>query len=113
MLSLLAGGVGLLSMVFVKDKNVLFFSMVGVGIAWAAILAMPYAILSSSLPPQQTGVYMGIFNATITIPQIIAGLLGGVALTALGSNAINVIGLAGVSMALAGILAKFVIKGGE
>ncbi len=113
MLSLLAGGVGLLSMVFVKDKNVLFFSMVGVGIAWAAILAMPYAILSSSLPPQQTGVYMGIFNATITIPQIVAGLLGGVALTALGSNAINVIGLAGVSMALAGILAKFVIKGGE
>ncbi|MFY7880338.1 MAG: SLC45 family MFS transporter [Lacibacter sp.] len=113
MLSLLAGGVGLLSMVFVKDKNVLFLSMVGVGIAWAAILAMPYAILSSSLPPQQTGVYMGIFNATITIPQIVAGLLGGVALTALGSNAINVIGLAGVSMALAGILAKFVIKGGE
>ncbi len=113
MLSLLAGGVGLLSMVFVKDKNVLFFSMVGVGIAWAAILAMPYAILSSSLPPQQTGVYMGIFNATITIPQIVAGLLGGVALTALGSNAINVIGLAGVSMALAGLLAKFVIKGGE
>lgn len=113
MLSLLAGGVGLLSMVFVKDKNVLFLSMVGVGIAWAAILAMPYAILSSSLPPQQTGVYMGIFNATITIPQIVAGLLGGVALTALGSNAINVIGLAGASMALAGILAKFVIKGGE
>lgn len=113
MLSLIAGGIGLLSMVFIKDKNVLFLSMIGVGIAWAAILAMPYAILSSSLPPQQTGVYMGIFNATITIPQIVAGLLGGVALTAMGSNAIYVIGLAGVSMALAGILAKFVIKSGE
>lgn len=110
MVSLLAGGLGLLSMVYIHDKYVLFVSMIGVGIAWAAILAMPYAILSSSLPPTQTGVYMGIFNATITIPQIFAGLLGGVALTALGGNAINVIGLAGVSMVLAGIFAKLVIK---
>lgn len=109
-LSLIAGGIGLLSMVFIKDKNLLFLSMIGVGIAWAAILAMPYAILSSALPAKQTGVYMGIFNATITIPQIVAGLLGGVALTALGGNAINVIGLAGASMAVAGVLAKFVIK---
>jgi maltose/moltooligosaccharide transporter len=109
-LSLLAGGIGLLSMVFIKDKNLLFLAMIGVGIAWAAILAMPYAILSSALPAKQTGVYMGIFNATITIPQIVAGLLGGVALTALGGNAINVIGLAGASMAVAGILAKVVIK---
>lgn len=109
-LSLIAGGIGLLSMVFIKDKNLLFLSMIGVGIAWAAILAMPYAILSSALPAKQTGVYMGIFNATITIPQIVAGLLGGVALTALGGNAINVIGLSGASMAVAGILAKFVIK---
>jgi maltose/moltooligosaccharide transporter len=109
-ISLIAGGIGLLSMVFIKDKNLLFLSMIGVGIAWAAILAMPYAILSSALPAKQTGVYMGIFNATITIPQIVAGLLGGVALTALGGNAINVIGLAGASMAVAGILAKIVIK---
>lgn len=109
-LSLIAGGIGLLSMIFIKDKNLLFLSMIGVGIAWAAILAMPYAILSSALPAKQTGVYMGIFNATITIPQIVAGLLGGVALTALGGNAINVIGLAGASMAVAGILAKIVIK---
>ena len=110
-ISLIAGGIGLLSMVFIKDKNLLFLSMIGVGIAWAAILAMPYAILSSALPAKQTGVYMGIFNATITIPQIVAGLLGGVALTALGGNAINVIGLAGASMAVAGILAKIVLKG--
>jgi maltose/moltooligosaccharide transporter len=110
MLSLIAGGIGLLSMVFIKDKNLLFLSMIGVGIAWAAILALPYAILSSSLPPKQTGVYMGIFNATITIPQIVAGLLGGVALTALGGNAIMVIGLAGASMVIAGILAKVVIQ---
>ena len=73
-LSLLAGGIGLVSMMFISNKYVLFASMIGVGVSWAAILAMPYAILSSSLPPKQTGVYMGIFNATITIPQIVAGL---------------------------------------
>jgi maltose/moltooligosaccharide transporter len=110
MLSLLLGGVGLFSMIFIKDKYLLLLAMVGVGIAWAAILALPYAILASSLPPKQTGVYMGIFNATITIPQIAAGLLGGVALTLLGGAAINVIGLAGVSMFLAGVCARFVIK---
>ena len=110
MLSLVAGGLGLLSMMFITDKNLLFIPMIGVGIAWAAILALPYAILSSSLPARQTGVYMGIFNATITIPQIAAGLLGGIALKLLNDNAINVIALAGGSMILAGIFAKIVIK---
>jgi len=110
MLSLIAGGIGLISMMYIKDKYVLFASMIGIGVAWAAILALPYAILSSSLPPKQTGVYMGIFNATITIPQIAAGLMGGVALTMLDGNAIQVIGLAGASMFLAGVCAKFVIK---
>lgn len=109
-ISLLAGGIGLISMIFIEDKNMHFVSMVGVGIAWAAILAMPYAILSSSLPAKQTGVYMGIFNITITVPQIAAGLLGGVALSLLNEQAINVIGLSGVSMLLAGIFAKLVIK---
>ncbi|MBX9891697.1 MAG: MFS transporter [Chitinophagaceae bacterium] len=109
-ISLLAGGIGLISMMFIEDKNLHFVSMVGVGIAWAAILAMPYAILSSSLPAKQTGVYMGIFNITITVPQIAAGLLGGVALSLLNEQAINVIGLSGVSMLLAGIFAKLVIK---
>jgi maltose/moltooligosaccharide transporter len=109
-LSLLAGGIGLLSMMFISNKYVLLVSMIGVGISWAAILAMPYAILSSSLPAKQTGVYMGIFNATITIPQIVAGLTGGLALTALGGNAIYVIGLSGASMLTAGIMAKVVIK---
>lgn len=109
-LSLLAGGIGLVSMMFISNKYVLFASMIGVGVSWAAILAMPYAILSSSLPPKQTGVYMGIFNATITIPQIVAGLIGGLALTALGGNAIYVIGLAGASMLIAGVMARVVIK---
>ena len=108
--SLILGGLGLLSMLFIKDKNLLFLPMIGVGIAWAAILALPYAILSSKLPAKQTGVYMGIFNATITIPQIAAGLLGGILLSALGGTAINMVALAGVSMAVAGIAALLVIK---
>ena len=108
--SLILGGLGLLSILFIKDKNLLFLPMIGVGIAWAAILALPYAILSSKLPAKQTGVYMGIFNATITIPQIAAGLLGGVLLSALGGTAINMVALAGVSMAVAGISALLVIK---
>ena len=108
--SLILGGLGLLSILFIKDKNLLFLPMIGVGIAWAAILALPYAILSSKLPAKQTGVYMGIFNATITIPQIAAGLLGGVLLSALGGTAINMVALAGVSMVVAGIAALLVIK---
>ena len=113
MVSLIAGGLGLISMLFVNDvadKNLLFFSMIGIGMAWASILALPYSILSSSLPARQTGVYMGIFNATITIPQIAAGLLGGFVLTIMGDKAINVIGIAGVSMVIAGVMAKVVIK---
>ena len=109
MLSLLLGGLGLISMYFIQDKNLLLIPMIGVGVSWAAILALPYAILSSSLPAKQTGVYMGIFNATITIPQIAAGLLGGVILTFVGGQAINMLVVAGVSMALAGICAKLFI----
>lgn len=110
MLSLIAGGIGLISMMYITDKNMLFIPMIGVGIAWAAILALPYAILSSTLPPKQTGVYMGIFNATITIPQIAAGLLGGLVLSLADEKAINVVAIAGVSMIIAGVMAKLVIK---
>jgi maltose/moltooligosaccharide transporter len=110
MFSLIAGGIGLFSMVFIHDKYVLILSMVGIGIGWAAILAMPYSILAGALPPKQTGVYMGIFNATITIPQIAAGFLGGVILTAVGNQAIWVVGIAGISMIVAGLLARVAIK---
>jgi maltose/moltooligosaccharide transporter len=109
--SLLAGGIGLFSMVFVTNKYILLLSMLGVGIGWAGILAMPYAILSKSLPPKQTGVYMGIFNFTITVPQIIAAMTGGIFLKYIfNGSPIQMLGLAGVSMILAGICAVFVIK---
>lgn len=76
-LSLLIGGVGLISIFFAPNKEFLILSMICVGIAWASILAMPYVILSSSIPPGKIGIYMGIFNFFITIPQIINGLVGG------------------------------------
>lgn len=108
MTALLLGGLGLISMTIVQNQYALFISMVGVGIAWAAILAMPYAILSASLPANKMGVYMGLFNATITIPQIAAGLFGGIILTALGGKAILMLGVAGVSMTIACISVFFV-----
>jgi len=106
--SLLLGGLGLISMVFVHNQYGLIISMLGVGVAWAAILAMPYAILSASLPASKMGIYMGLFNATITIPQITAGLLGGLILSFFGGNAIMMIGVAGSSMALASLGVLFV-----
>jgi maltose/moltooligosaccharide transporter len=108
MISLLAGGIGLISMIFIRNQYGLIISMVGVGIAWAAILAMPYAILSAALPASKMGVYMGIFNATITIPQITAGILGGVILSLVGGKAILMLGVAGLSMVLAGLSVVFV-----
>jgi len=83
---------------------ILVLPMIGVGIAWAAILAMPYAMLAGSLPANKTGVYMGIFNFTIAAPQIISGIFSGWILSALFENqAIYILILAGVSMILGGL----------
>jgi maltose/moltooligosaccharide transporter len=75
--ALLCGGIGLLSLYVIHDPNVLPLTMLGVGIAWASILSMPYAMLSTALPPERMGVYMGIFNFFIVIPEIIASLTFG------------------------------------
>jgi len=72
--ALVCGGVGLLSLYLIHNKYLLPLSMVGVGIAWASILSMPYAILSTAVPPQRMGVYMGVFNFFIVIPEIVAAL---------------------------------------
>jgi maltose/moltooligosaccharide transporter len=76
-ISLLCGAVGLLSVFVIHDKTILLLSMIGVGIAWASILSMPYAILSGALPAARMGVYMGIFNFFIVIPEIIASFAFG------------------------------------
>ncbi len=125
--SLLAGGVGYISFLLFQNAEIvhvnllitqvdipqgalnLLLPMVGIGIAWAAILAMPYAILSSSLPANKTGVYMGIFNFTIAAPQIVAGLVAGQILKyAFDNHAIYIIVLAGVSMLLGAMAVYFV-----
>ena len=75
--SLLCGALGLVSVYLIQDKTILLLTMVGVGIAWASILSMPYAILSGALPAARMGVYMGIFNFFIVIPEIIASFCFG------------------------------------
>jgi maltose/moltooligosaccharide transporter len=95
-------------MYFVHDKTILLLSISGVGLAWAAILAMPYAMLSGSLPADKMGVYMGLFNATITIPQIAAGLLGSTIIALFGGFPMAIIVIAGVSMLIAGLAVFFV-----
>jgi maltose/moltooligosaccharide transporter len=74
-LALVCGGLGLISMYFAPSPDFLLFSMVGVGIAWASILAMPYAMLAGALPAHKMGIFMGIFNFFITVPQIVSGII--------------------------------------
>jgi maltose/moltooligosaccharide transporter len=110
-LSLIAGGIGLISIYFLKDINNLHYSMVGVGLAWGSILAMPYVILSSSIPPGKMGIYMGIFNFFITLPQIINGIVGGSIVKHLyGGQPIYAIVLAGIFMICGAISVIYVYE---
>lgn len=112
-ISLVCGGLGLLSVYFIQDKWVLLVTMVGVGIAWASILSMPYAILSGALPAARMGVYMGIFNFFIVIPEIIASLFFGRVIRAIfGANStiapLYMVMAGGVFMLIAAMLVTFV-----
>jgi len=109
-LCLLCGAAGLLSVAVIHDQYLLLLSMTGVGIAWASVLAMPYAILAGSLPAQKTGVYMGIFNFFITIPEIIASLFfGWVMLHLLHNNRLAAVVAGGLFLILAALLMKRVV----
>ena len=106
---LLFGAAGFGSLLFIHDKYLMMLPMVGIGIAWAGILAMPYSILSRDVDAGNMGAYMGIFNFTITIPQIVIGLTGGMIVKwCFGSEAVYMLGLAGVFMLLAAISVAFV-----
>ncbi len=112
-LSLMAGGFGLLSIFFIHNPVYLNYAMIGVGLAWASILAMPYVILSSSIPAGKMGIYMGIFNFFITLPQIINGLLGGwIVKHIYGGQPIYSIVLAGFCLMAAAVSVLFVYDGG-
>lgn len=103
--SLIIGGLGLISMYFMPDENWLILSMVCIGIAWASILAMPYAILAGAISPKKMGVYMGIFNFFIVIPQIVNALIGGPLVKYLyNDNAIYALVTSGVSFIIAALL---------
>lgn len=102
---LVCGALGLLSILVIKEPNFLLASMVGVGVAWASILAMPYAILTGSLPPSKMGYFMGVFNFFIVVPQIVAAALLGVAVKQFfGGESIYALAIGGASLILAAAL---------
>lgn len=107
--SLICGGIGLISMYLFTSPELLIISMVGVGIAWASILAMPYAILAGSIPAKKMGIYMGIFNLFITVPQITSSITNGFIVNNIFNNyAMYAILLAGVFMLIAAFCVRFV-----
>ena len=104
-ISLAIGGLGLLSIYIMPDENWVVLSMVAVGIAWASILSMPYAILAGSIAPRKMGVYMGIFNFFIVIPQIVNALIGSpIVKYCYNGNAIFAIMTSGISFLIAALL---------
>ncbi len=108
-LALIIGGISLLSFLIIDNPTILILPMVGIGIAWGSILAMPYALLASSIPADKMGVFMGLFNMSITIPQIVSGIFLGFILKYLfNGNPMMCIVMAGISMAIAAISALFV-----
>lgn len=108
-LSLVIGGLGFLSSMFITSKYLLFISFFLVGTAWAAMLAMPFTILTNSISGKHMGAYLGLFNGTITIPQIVAAALGGVVFHVLGGlHQINMIGLAGALLIIGAFCVFFI-----
>jgi maltose/moltooligosaccharide transporter len=105
MACLAIGGASLISLFAIRDPNMAFVPMIGVGIAWASILTMPYAILAGALPANRMGYYMGVFNFFITIPQIVSGvLLGFMTKHVFDGHAVKTLMLGGVCMLVAAIL---------
>jgi maltose/moltooligosaccharide transporter len=111
MICLIIGGVGLISLFFIHDKTLLLIPMIGVGLAWASTLTMPYSILANALPANKMGFYMGVFNFFIVIPQIVAAALLGFCIKLLFNNeSIYALVIGGISMIIAGLLCVFVEK---
>ncbi|WP_304471451.1 SLC45 family MFS transporter [uncultured Duncaniella sp.] len=107
-LSLLLGAVGFISTLFITDKFVLFISFLLVGCAWAAMLALPFTILTNSISGKNMGTYLGLFNGTICVPQICAAALGGVILSLLGGRQVSMLVLVGIFLVVGAICVSFV-----
>ncbi|HKG69604.1 MAG TPA: MFS transporter, partial [Segetibacter sp.] len=109
MICLIIGGIGLVSLLFIKDKSLLLLPMIGIGLAWSSTLTMPYAILAGALPAHKMGFYMGVFNFFIVIPQLIASAILGVLVgTIFNGQSIYALVVGGVSMMIAGLMNVFV-----
>ena len=107
--SLLLGAVGFISVFFVHDQYALFVSFLLIGAAWAAMLALPFTILTNSLTGEHMGEYLGLFNCTICLPQIVAAAIGGVVLRLVGGAQVSMMVVAGVLL-LCGAAAVFAVK---
>jgi maltose/moltooligosaccharide transporter len=108
---LLIGGLGLISVYYVQQPNLLYVSMGLVGIAWASILSMPYSMLSSFIPVQKMGIYMGIFNFFIVLPEILASIFfGKIMSTYLHNDRLMAVQIGGFLLVLAGIVCAIIIK---
>jgi maltose/moltooligosaccharide transporter len=106
---LVIGGISLISINLVSAPWQLVFPMAGIGIAWASILSMPYAILTGALPQNKMGIYMGIFNFFIVIPQILAAsILGSMVKHMFSGNTMNALIAGGFSMMIAAMMVRFV-----
>jgi maltose/moltooligosaccharide transporter len=109
-IALTLGGISFLSFIFIPNADLLIIPMIGIGIAWGSILAMPYAMLANSIPPKQMGMFMGLFNMSITIPQIVNGVFGGLILKYFfHDDPMNSILMAGVLLIL-GAISTFFVK---
>ncbi|MCB0375068.1 MAG: MFS transporter, partial [Sinomicrobium sp.] len=105
LICLCLGGLGLISTFFISDPTLLIISMIGVGVAWASILSVPYAMLAGALPPTKMGYYMGVFNFFIVIPQMIAAtILGFIVTNFFNAQPIYALVVGGVSMIISGLL---------
>lgn len=110
-LCLVIGGLGLISVNLIEEANMLYLSMAMVGIAWASILSMPYTILAGSIPPQKMGIYMGIFNFFIVLPEIIASLtFGSIMENFLNNDRLMAVTIGGILLITAGIICALIVK---
>ena len=106
--SLLIGAVGFASVFFIHDQYLLFISFLLIGVAWAAMLAVPFTLLTNSLSGEHIGTYLGLFNGTICLPQIVAAACGGFVLKMVGGAQVSMFIVAGVLLALGAVAVYFV-----
>ena len=109
-MSLVLGGIGFISILFFDNQYLLFISYLLIGCAWAAMLAMPFTILTNSISGKNMGAYLGLFNGTICIPQIVAAIIGGGLLHLVGGQQVNMLVLAGVLLIIGAVCVHFITE---